>query len=809
MPDPSDDRGSPHLTDEDSDLTSLSDHAFEAPAVAGRGRTHVASRKTIKTLEQLSLQDAQYQAALSEVPATAKLRLGAVNYIRMKAIAGAQKKRSWCWRHGKGFEIMRTDLGEVVNHKGKTVRLRGKKFWKCWHCKDHHPSGVSTTLLTRHLETVHGMSELGHQTPQPKGDPFSKASHIPGTPGTRVPSETSFLITKIYQEAFQLALLNWVIVCHIALSVVDNFLFRAFLRSISPIADTIVPHKDTLARWTLERFRARKMALKTALKNSKSGMIHFSFDLWTSPSHKALMGVVCHYVDDQNKSRSTLLAIRELTGAHTGENQAAIVKSVIQEYDLVDKIGYFVLDNAANNDEAVDIILYDLCDNWTPAERLSRRLRCLGHVLNLAAKAFLYGKDHEAFQLDHNAARDTTDLARELLLWRRRGPVGKLHNIIMFIRRSPQRIYAFRSICNNENWTATDWDDLDVLADNATRWNSLYKMVERALKLQARIDQFCFNNPNTTHGTRRKDNIARLTSEEAQTLVCHDFLTVDDWEQLREVMLVLKPFHDYTNRSQGKPEDAHRGSVSDYLITLNKLTEIMRIKKENYSSQVENSNASPAVKHLSQCLLNSWFVLDKYFARLDDSPIYYAAVITQPTMNWRWFQTKWVAHPAWRAQARKGLEILWEDYRCLTFNNGDVATPTALLNTNDWDTDNDMTGDTGVQEDDQLEKWMSGGPISLLTSSPDRKPLTPLAYWVSQLEIVPNLAQMAIDMLCVPAMSAECERVFSSAKLLISQRRNRLTADMIEACECLRAWIIADLKDEGLWTGKGWRANDL
>lgn len=113
MPDPSIDRGSPHLTDEDSDLTSLSDHALEAPAVAGRGRTHVASRKTIKTLEQLALQYAQYQAALAEVPATAKLRLGAVSFIRMKAVAGAQKKRSWCWRHGKGFEIMRTDLGEI------------------------------------------------------------------------------------------------------------------------------------------------------------------------------------------------------------------------------------------------------------------------------------------------------------------------------------------------------------------------------------------------------------------------------------------------------------------------------------------------------------------------------------------------------------------------------------------------------------------------------------------------------------------------------------------------------------------------
>ena len=140
--------------------------------------------------------------------------------------------------------------------------------------------------------------------------------------------------------------------------------------------------------------------------------------------------------------------------------------------------------------------------------------------------------------------------------------------------------------------------------------------------------------------------VAAMTPQEEQTLISHDFLTVDDWQQLREVMLVLKPFHDYTNRSQGKLEDAHRGSVSDYLVTLNKMTEIMRIKKDDYEKQAQNPDSSPAVKHLSECLLNSWLVLDKYFARLDDSPIYYAAVVTQPTMSWRWFQTKWAAQPA-------------------------------------------------------------------------------------------------------------------------------------------------------------------
>ena len=47
---------------------------------------------------------------------------------------------------------------------------------------------------------------------------------------------------------------------------------------------------------------------------------------------------------------------------------------------------------------------------------------------------------------------------------------------------------------------------------------------------------------------------------------------------------------------------------------------------------------------------------------------------------------------------------------------------------------------------------------------------------------------MALDILAVPPMSDDCERLFSSAKLLLTDRRSRLQMDIIEASECLRAW---------------------
>jgi hypothetical protein len=45
-----------------------------------------------------------------------------------------------------------------------------------------------------------------------------------------------------------------------------------------------------------------------------------------------------------------------------------------------------------------------------------------------------------------------------------------------------------------------------------------------------------------------------------------------------------------------------------------------------------------------------------------------------------------------------------------------------------------------------------------------------------------------LDTLSIPAMSTECERVFSSSKKLLSPQRCRIKEDLIEASECLKAW---------------------
>lgn len=60
----------------------------------------------------------------------------------------------------------------------------------------------------------------------------------------------------------------------------------------------------------------------------------------------------------------------------------------------------------------------------------------------------------------------------------------------------------------------------------------------------------------------------------------------------------------------------------------------------------------------------------------------------------------------------------------------------------------------------------------------------------------PQLAQPALDVLSVPVMSGDSEGSFSSAKDMLTDRRNRLLHDIIEACQLLESWLAQGRVDD-------------
>jgi len=170
-------------------------------------------------------------------------------------------------------------------------------------------------------------------------------------------------------------------------------------------------------------------------------MVHFTLDLWTSPNHRALLGIVGHWVGDDGKLHGTLIGLRRFHGAHTGINQAPHFWEVIKFYELETKIVYLTLDNASNNDTALVQIAAYLAQRKIKFNPLERWLGCFGHVINLVVRAFLWGVNTEVLEGVGNfdAPEAKEQEIQELLQWRNQDSMGKLRNICVWICRTPQR----------------------------------------------------------------------------------------------------------------------------------------------------------------------------------------------------------------------------------------------------------------------------------------------------------------------------------------------------------------------------------
>jgi hypothetical protein len=61
-------------------------------------------------------------------------------------------------------------------------------------------------------------------------------------------------------------------------------------------------------------------------------------------------------MDQQYTLHTALIALPRVLGPHTGGNIAISLVSVLEQYDICEKLGYMMLDNATNNDTAVESI---------------------------------------------------------------------------------------------------------------------------------------------------------------------------------------------------------------------------------------------------------------------------------------------------------------------------------------------------------------------------------------------------------------------------------------------------------------------
>jgi hypothetical protein len=94
-----------------------------------------------------------------------------------------------------------------------------------------------------------------------------------------------------------------------------------------------------------------------------------------------------------------------------------------------DRIRWFVADNALNNDTCLEAL-----SDLLKFEATERRLRCAGYIFNLVAHSILFGIDNANLKPIGDAIYDDGILSLELAKWRAKGPIGKLHNLVLTTR---------------------------------------------------------------------------------------------------------------------------------------------------------------------------------------------------------------------------------------------------------------------------------------------------------------------------------------------------------------------------------------
>ncbi|KAJ0128500.1 Uncharacterized protein HZ326_28410 [Fusarium oxysporum f. sp. albedinis] len=212
-----------------------------------------------------------------------------------------------------------------------------------------------------------------------------------------------------------------------------------------------LPTHTTIREWIVRSFNRHKGVVTEKLGRSL-GRINISFDAWSSRKFTSLLGLAVHFLDDEGKFRTFLLGLPQIK------------------------------DNAESNDTCLEDLGTEFGFN-----KQHRRLRCCRYIINLVARSILFGTDADAFENDCQAEKEIQD---EIKLWRSKGPIGKLHNIIHWVQRSGQRIEKLHKLQLIEN-TALNLEDkttYNVVTDNATRWNSSKAMMERGYQLRNALD---------------------------------------------------------------------------------------------------------------------------------------------------------------------------------------------------------------------------------------------------------------------------------------------------------------------------------
>ncbi|KAK8912300.1 putative AC9 transposase [Metarhizium anisopliae] len=361
----------------------------------------------------------------------------------------------------------------------------------------------------------------------------------------------------------KLLLLDWLTYHNLPFNLVNSERFRRLLLYNNPsLQEEQIPRGKTLANLLVDEYNRSLGPVRTLLQRARS-MVHFTFDGWTSRQNTSFLGINAHFIDRDWKQWRILLALPALRKRDTGAALADEVADTIGAFGLQDRIGYYTLDNATNNDTAMEALGAEF--NFDQHER---RIRCAPHFLNRTVRAMMYGSKGDNFNelLAHWGDKDfmteeeehqqLSDVINELAMdddfsqpgmydafetetvsdedqdqypvpatinaeevdkYRKFGPFGKLHNIGIALRTSSQLLSR----------TSTKLNDRPLPMSLFLQLNRMFSIVEERWISQ---------------GGKEQDKPAILKEK----------LSLEEWKVVAAVQKILQPCKVASRQLQGE-----------------------------------------------------------------------------------------------------------------------------------------------------------------------------------------------------------------------------------------------------------------
>lgn len=578
--------------------------------------------------------------------------------------------------------------------------------------------------------------------------------------------------TVFDEEGWKSTYCRWVVGSGISLRQASSDDLKALLCFQNPRIMNLVPQSmNTTRSWIMAEFENHKQTIVKSIASAR-GKVTISFDGWKANNEVLdLLGVIVHYLGDDNKLHNVVLAMRSTLGSHTGANIADQLFDVLKDYQISgSQISFFAADNATNNDKALQYL-----SERVTLDPITSRLRCAGHIYNLVCTAILFGVDEGAledaqydFSQPHVACTQAVDNFETTLshgneqerhvAWLRKGPVGKLHNLVTHVKGSNARIGVFEGKQLQANLTRErERDDetssqrlLRLVNNGGIRWNSTYLMIERAIHL--------------------RDALTLYQIDEGESMNKEDLLEREDWDELNNLRDLLAPIHEVSMHVQSVGSTA--GALHNTLTSMEYLLQ-----------HLETRRAQPNTKYYNACLNAGWLKLRKYYQLSDLNPAYIMAVFLNPHHRDVWFEDHWLPK-----DYKAAMKVIDQQYAAAKrLYNTDAPERSS---TSPQANRKDLSGYAAFNQkkraqrqtdpQDELAKYRS------ITDPPHGQ--DPLDWWILNADNYPVLRHLALTLLAAPASTAAVERLFSIAGNLINEQRPHTQQQLAEAVQCLRSW---------------------